>query len=90
MEGNQSDIWNCRIDASGRIVLPLPLRNEKLFKTGDELIVTVEDDAVVLRTYDQVITRLQQQFSEAIPEGVSLVDELIDDRKQEAELDKGR
>ena len=90
MDGNQSDIWNCRIDSSGRIVLPLPLRNEKQLESGDELIVTLEDGDVVLRTYDQVIARLQKQFSETIPDGVSLVDELLADRRREAQLEKGR
>lgn len=90
MDGNQSEIWICRIDSSGRIVLPLPLRNEKQLESGDELIVTIEDGDVVLRTYGQVIARLQKQFSESVPEGVSLVEELIADRRQEAKLEEGR
>lgn len=90
MEGNQPELWNCRIDTSGRIVLPLPLRTEKQLKSGDELIVTVENGDMVLRTYNQVITRLQAQFSESVPDGVSLVQELIAERRREAELEKGR
>lgn len=90
MEGIQSEVWNCRIDSSGRIVLPLPLRNEKQLESGDELIVAVEHGAVVLRTYDQVIARLQREFSEAVPQGVSLVDELIAERRQEVQLEERR
>lgn len=90
MLGSQGEIWNCRVDASGRIVLPLPYRSEKKLKTGDEIVVTIEDGAAVLRTYDQVMSKLQEQFCESLPKDTSLVDELLADRRKEADLEESR
>ena len=89
MEGNHSEIWSCRIDSSGRIVLPLSLRKEKQLASGDELVVSMEGGDVVLRTYDQAIARLQMHFSESVPDDVNFVDELIADRRREARLEEG-
>ena len=38
-----------RIDALGRVVLPADLRRTLHLSTGDELVISVENDAIVLR-----------------------------------------
>jgi len=88
--GNQVALWNCRIDASGRIVLPHELRAECKLDHGDELVITIEDGAIVIRTYAAAMQRLQDQFCADLPEGVSLADELMEERKQEATRDERR
>ena len=87
--------WSCRVDTSGRIVLPQALRAAKGLHQGDELIASFEDDAIILRTYEEAITRLQDLFCEGLDENRSLVDELIAERREqarreEAKFDEGR
>ena len=82
--GVTQSFWNCRVDMSGRVVLPQQLRVDQGLSNGDELVITVEDGAIVLRTYDEAMQRLQDAFSEGVPDDVSLVDELIAQRGQEA------
>lgn len=77
----------CRMDKSGRIVLPSTIREAKGLTHGDELIASFECGAIVLRTYAEAMQRLQDAFCEGLDPELSLVDELISERKQEAELD---
>lgn len=83
--GNNIPFWNCRVDASGRLVLPLQVRTDQDIDNGDELVVTVEDGAIVLRSYADAMKRLQDAFCEGIPAGVSLSQELIEERKKEVD-----
>ncbi len=76
--------WNCRIDTSGRVVIPQAIRTEKELHNGDELVVSIEDGAIVMRTYDLAMQKLQDAYSDGIPDDVSLVDELFADRHAEA------
>lgn len=77
----------CRMDKSGRIVLPSPIREAKGLSDGDELIASFEGGAIVLRTYAEAMQRLQDAFCEGLDPELSLADELISERKLEAELD---
>lgn len=77
----------CRIDKSGRIVLPKLVRRRKGLNDGDELIASCEDGAIVLRTYEDWMQRFQEDFCEGLDPKLSLVDELISERKQDAKLD---
>ena len=88
--GIQEALWNCRIDDTGRLILPQPVRMEQGLGGGDELVVSIEDGAIVLRTYEEAMQRLQDAFSEGISADVSLVDELITQRREEAARDERR
>jgi len=82
--GRTDEQWNCRIDVSGRVVLPLPVRLKKDLQDGDELVVSIEDGAIVLRSYEDAMQRLQDAFCTDISADVSLASELINERRQEA------
>lgn len=82
-----------KIDGSGRLVIPLALRAKKGLQTGDELVFGIDDhDRIVLCTYDEAIDAIQDAFHAGIPTDVSLVDELIAERRTEAgnEADESR
>jgi bifunctional DNA-binding transcriptional regulator/antitoxin component of YhaV-PrlF toxin-antitoxin module len=74
----------CKLDASGRVVLPLEIRAAQSLHRGDDLVATIENGAIVLRRYEDAMQRLQDAFSKGIADDVSLVDELIADRRKEA------
>lgn len=81
---------HCRVDTSGRIVIPQSIRLAKGINNGDELIVGLEEGAIVLRTYEDAMQQLQDAFCEGLDPSVSLVDELLLERCKEAELEAGR
>ena len=83
-DGIEQGRWNCRIDVSGRLVLPQPVRQMQGLNDGDELMVTIEDGAVVLRSYVEAMQRLQDAFCDGLPTDLSLCDELIAQRREEA------
>jgi bifunctional DNA-binding transcriptional regulator/antitoxin component of YhaV-PrlF toxin-antitoxin module len=88
IELQQPHIWNCRLDTSGRIVLPQALRNAKGLQGGDELVASFENDSIVLRTYEEAIQLLQDAFCAGLDPNISLVDELLEERRRDAELDR--
>ncbi|MEX0630213.1 MAG: AbrB/MazE/SpoVT family DNA-binding domain-containing protein [Chloroflexota bacterium] len=73
-----------RVGPDGRILVPVELRRELGLQPGMPLVARVEDDRLVLERRETVLRRLQSLFG-AIPEGVSLADELVAERRREAE-----
>jgi len=82
--GEKAGVWNCKIDKSGRIVLPQALRMAKHLDNGEDLVVSIENGLIVIRTFDEALNRLTAQFRESLPINVSLADELIAERQEEA------
>jgi AbrB family looped-hinge helix DNA binding protein len=70
--------------ANGRIVIPVAIREELGFKPGETLVMHVEDGALHVESYPALIHRIQQEIAQYIPAGVSLADELIAERREEA------
>jgi AbrB family looped-hinge helix DNA binding protein len=71
------------LNKQGRIVIPVALRHALGVKPGDELVARLEDDRIVLESLAAVEERLLSWFA-SIPSDVSLVDELIAERREEA------
>jgi AbrB family looped-hinge helix DNA binding protein len=72
-----------QVGAQGRLVIPAALRKALNLKPGDRLVARKEGDRLVLERREAVVKRLQALF-EHIPKDVSLVDELIAERRAEA------
>lgn len=77
--------YTTRVDASGRIVIPAGLRERLHVRPGDELVLQEVVGTISLKSYDQVLADAQAYFSSIVPAGVSLVDELLTERRAEAE-----
>jgi AbrB family looped-hinge helix DNA binding protein len=75
---------HARIAAGGRIVIPARLREELGLHTGDRVILDVDDGDLRVRPLDAAIRRAQELVTEYVPAGVSLADELIRERREEA------
>ena len=67
----------------GRVVIPAAVRRELGFKTGDRLVGRLEEDRLVIESVDVALERIRKMF-DVIPRDVSLVDELIAERREEA------
>lgn len=71
-----------QVGAQGRLVVPAALRRALNLKPGDRLIARVDGDRLVLERRESIERRLWEMFS-GIPGTVSLVDELIAERRAE-------
>jgi len=85
-----------RMDSAGRIVIPAEVREQLGIKSGERLVMRVtERGHLEAWTTEWGIKRAQEIVRQVVPEGVSMVDELIADRraenaKDEAEFEESR
>ncbi|HLY44432.1 MAG TPA: AbrB/MazE/SpoVT family DNA-binding domain-containing protein [Stellaceae bacterium] len=74
-----------RINKQGRIVIPAECRAAAGLKPGDDLLIEpVGDGELRLRTRRQAIKEAQAIVARYLPPGRDLVQELIDERRDEA------
>lgn len=73
------------VDRGGRIVLPAACRRALGIQVGDDLIARLEDGELRLMTVAEAVRRAQALVRRAIPDGPSLADELLTDRRAEAD-----
>jgi AbrB family looped-hinge helix DNA binding protein len=73
-----------RINANGRVVIPASYREALGIKAGDEVILRMEDDELRITTMKRRIERAQRLVRKYVKPGVSLVDELIAERREAA------
>jgi AbrB family looped-hinge helix DNA binding protein len=76
-----------KISEGGRIVIPIEFRKALGVDVGDELILHMENDKMLLLTRRQAIAYVQEQMSVYRTDGEdrSLSDELIEERRREAQ-----
>ena len=73
-----------RINENGRVVIPAAFRKELGIKPGDEVILRVDDGELRISTLKSRLERARRQVRKYVKPGVSLVDELIAERREEA------
>jgi len=73
-----------QISKSGRIVLPAKLRRALEIQAGDEIVMRLENGAIRIIPLRQAVNLAQKAVRQYVPEGVSLVDALIKERREEA------
>ncbi len=75
------EIFRTKITAGGRVVVPAALRKALGLKVGDEVLMRLEDNEVRFYTRAEAIRRAQAMVQQYVPEGVSLVDDLLEERQ---------
>ncbi len=75
-----------RVGPKGRFVLPVHVRRALGVAEGDELVAIVRDREVLLVTRDDARSLVRDAFVD----GPNPVDELLAERRAEAEADLGR
>ena len=68
----------------GRVVIPGEYRRRLGLRSGDEIIMHLDDEGLHLYTPAQAVARAQALVRRYVPEGRSLSDELISERREEA------
>lgn len=84
----ERDMYTLAVGAKGRLILPVALQRRAQLEEGDQLVVTVKEDGSlhIVRLRDQA-KQCEGLFRHLAPNR-SLVDELIAERRQEAENDE--
>jgi AbrB family looped-hinge helix DNA binding protein len=76
-----------RIIEGGKLIIPAPMRRALGLTTGDSVVVELEDGELRVRSLAKAVERAQAIVRRHVPAGTSLADELIADRRREAEHD---
>jgi antitoxin PrlF len=76
-----------KIDSGGRVVIPAEYRKALGLHEGDLVTMRLVDGEVHLYSFEEGLRRAQAIVRQFVPEGVSLVDELIAERRREAALE---
>ncbi len=78
-----------RIAEDGRVVIPADMRRAMLVDETGMITARVVDGELRILTPEAALRSLQRMVREAVPEGVSLADELIAERRAEAHREAG-
>jgi AbrB family looped-hinge helix DNA binding protein len=78
-----------RVDTAGRVTLPAELRHKLGIEPGQELILAEDGQGIHLQTFAQAVQAAQEAFAPYRIPGQSVVDELIRERREEAQREAG-
>ena len=73
-----------RINQNGRVVIPAAFRKALGINAGDVVVLRIEDDELRMTTMRKRIERAQRRAQKYLKPGVSLVNELIAERREAA------
>jgi AbrB family looped-hinge helix DNA binding protein len=85
--GEQRAIWS-KVGPAGRIVIPAEYRESLGLKEGDSVHLQLVDGEIRIVPQDVVFRQIQETVAKYVPEGVSLADELIEERRREAKREE--
>lgn len=78
------DSIKTKISNGGRIVIPVAYRKQLDINPGDDVMLLLEDGEIRLITSRQAVKRAQRLVRRYVPADVSLSQELIQERREEA------
>ncbi len=74
-----------KLVSGGRLQVPADIRRALGLNDGDTVTMEVVDGELRIRSYRDAIAKVQQRLSRYAVPGISIVDELIAERRAEAE-----
>jgi len=77
-------IFKTKIAKDGGVVIPPEYLQQLGLQPGNKVIMQLKESEIIIFTPAQAIERAQAWVRSFIPEGYSLVDELIAERRQES------
>jgi AbrB family looped-hinge helix DNA binding protein len=81
--GEMRSSMKLKLGADGEIVIPAAFRDRLGLKPGQTLFAVLENGEIHILPVSAAIRRAQAVVRRFVPEGVSLVDELLEDRRRE-------
>jgi AbrB family looped-hinge helix DNA binding protein len=83
-ETHEPPFSRVRVDAAFRVVIPAEMREHLGIQPGHDLIVCEDSQGIHLQTFEQAVRAAQEAFAPYRVSGVNIVDELIQEREEEA------
>lgn len=74
-----------KIIKGGKVALPASVRRSLAMPDGERIFIDEDEGRIVIRTQAQAIREAQKALRKYARPGHSVVDELLDDRRREAE-----
>lgn len=74
-----------KVTDAGRVVIPAELRKEFGIEEGAEIVFSKDEDGIRITTVRAAIRQAQDYFASLAPADVSLSEELIRGRREEAQ-----
>ncbi len=75
--------YDIPVQENGRMILPAELRRALGVGKGDRVVILTSEDGVELTTAQRARHRAQERFRHLVPEGVSVVDEFLAEKRAE-------
>ncbi len=72
-----------KINENGRVVIPAELRQRMGVNPGDPVVLTVSGGVLRIESYRSVTRKIQESMRQLVPDGRSLADEMIAERREE-------
>ena len=73
-----------KLGPGGRVVIPAEVRAAMELKEGDTLIGSFDGETLSLTAFNHMVREIQKEMTAKVPRGVSVVDEFIAERREEA------
>lgn len=77
-----------KMDNHGRLLVPLHIRNQLHYKKGDNFVIRVINNELHIVSLKNALLHAQELVRKTTPPEVSLVDELIAERRAEAKAEE--
>lgn len=74
-----------KLGEHGRVIIPAAFRNNLHLNAGDDIIVHLDNNTIYISTPNHALSQLQQLVKEKNKESISLVDDLLESRKNEVQ-----
>ncbi len=81
----ENQLFHVKVSDGRRVVLPQEACKELGVEVGDTLIVDVSKGKVELHTFDTTLAEFRTLLASKVPPGVSVVDDLLAERRDAAE-----
>jgi AbrB family looped-hinge helix DNA binding protein len=83
----EQQVYQVKVDSSGRVALPAELRERHHIIQGDTVIVVDDGQSMRIKTREEIKAEVQAYFADMAPPGVLLSEEILQDRRTEHERD---
>ncbi len=70
-------VHKVRMDAQGRLVMPLPLREALDLRDGGELLFSVHDGVLQAQSRTALLGQIRREVAAMLPSGAVLLDDML-------------
>ncbi len=83
------EVFRAKMNSDGRLMIPTPCRRRVGLQPGQEVMLKVTHDGLLITTFDQALERFQDEVKSLVGPTASIVDEMIAERRIEGAKEAG-